>query len=387
MKFVKYGLRCVIRIYFTVLYEFWRFVTKVNDNKVLFISDVREKLGGNLACVWDYLGDKQYLKTSYLKGDRRDVISIKRFNSMIYDFATAKYILLEDYFRYTSYVRPKKGQQICQLWHACGAYKKFGYSRANGNENIKIHKGYKKYEKVITSAESIRVNYAEAFGVPIKKVQATGIPRTDIFFNESISKDIRDNIYQKYPIFKNKKVILFAPTYRGLRAEDATYDFDKLDYEKIYNKLHGEYVFVFKWHPALYNNMKKNNVFSKFIKAYPEFYIDVSGEREINDLLLVADVLITDYSSVIFEYVLLDKPIIYFTYDLDKYKNSRGLYYDFEEYIYGEKVSSSDKLIDAIRKGDLKKELREKFVDKFMSACDGKSTERVCRWIFSDSEG
>lgn len=387
MKFVKYGLRCFVRIYFTVLYEFYRLTTRVNDKKVLFISDVREKLGGNLACVWDYLDDNQYLKTSYLKSDRRDVISIKKFNKMIYDFATAKYILLEDYFRYTSYVRPKKAQEICQLWHACGAFKKFGYSRANGNEHIKIHKGYRKYTKVITSSDSIREKYAEAFGVSIEKVRATGIPRTDIFFDESIAESARKNIYQKYPMINNKKVILFAPTYRGLRAEDATYGFDKLDYERIYNEFHEEYVFVIKWHPALYNNLKQNDSFSRYIKPYSDFYIDLSAERDINELLLIADILITDYSSVIFEYALLDKPIVYFTYDLEKYENSRGLYYDFKEYIYGEVARCSDELIYAIRNCNMKSEMRKKFVNRFMSACDGKSTEKVCRWIFDGTEG
>lgn len=387
MRFIKYGLGCAIRIYFTVLYEFFRLITRVNKNKVLFISDVREKLGGNLSCIWNSLNDSKYLKTTYLKSDRRDVISIKKFNDMIYDFATAKYILLEDYFRYTSYVRPKKEQEICQLWHACGAFKKFGYSRANGSENIKIHKGYKKYTKVITSSESIRGKYAEAFGISLEKIRATGIPRTDIFFDKSVAKKIKHNIYKKYPVIKNKKVILFAPTYRGLRAEEATYDFDKLNYEKIYNEFHEEYVFIIKWHPALYNNLKKNDSFSKFIKSYPAFYVDLSAERDINELLLVADVLVTDYSSVIFEYALLNKPIVYFTYDLEKYESSRGLYYDFSEYIYGEVARCSDELIDAIRKHSMNTEMRNKFINRFMSACDGKSTEKVYRWIFYDTEG
>ena len=151
MKFFRYVWKCFGRIYFTVLYEFFRITTKVDGKKVLFISDVREQLDGNLAYVWDYLDDNAYVKSTYLKADRRDRSSVRGFNQMVRDFATSKYILLEDYFRYTSYVRLRKGQEICQLWHACGAYKKFGYSRAEGNEHIKIHKGYRKYTKVITS--------------------------------------------------------------------------------------------------------------------------------------------------------------------------------------------------------------------------------------------
>ncbi len=384
MSFIKYGWRCVIRIYFSILYEVFRFTTNVKENKVLFISDVRGSLEGNLAFVWNHLNDKQYLKTSYLKSDRRDIISIKKFNKMIYDFATAKYILLEDYFRYTSYVRPKKGQEICQLWHACGAYKKFGYSRAKGTENIKIHKGYKKYTKVITSSESIRDKYAEAFGISLDKVKATGVPRTDIFFDKSIHQSIKERLYQKYPVLKGKKIILFAPTYRGLRAEEASYDFSRLNFERLYKEFNGEYIFVFKWHPALYNNLKKSDTFTKYIKSYPDFYIDLSGEREINELLVIADILITDYSSVIFEYALLNKPIIYFTYDLEEYRNGRGLYYEFEEYIYGDVACTCDELITAIRNENMEYEKRKIFIERFMSACDGKATDKTCDWLFDN---
>ncbi len=386
MRYIRYGFRCLVRVYFSVLYEVFRMMTKVDEDKVLFVSDVRGSLEGNLACVRDYLDDERYKKTTYLKSDRQDRVSISTFNKMIYDLATAKYILLEDYFRYISYIRPKEGQEICQLWHACGAYKKFGYSRAKGTEGIKIHKGYKKYTKAITSAESIRDKYAEAFGISLDKVKATGIPRTDIFFDEGMSEKLRECFCQRYPIAKDKKIILFAPTYRGTSADDATYDFSKLDLEKIYRALKGDYVFLIKWHPALYNKLKKNDTFAGHIAPYPDFYIDMSSEREINELLMAADILITDYSSVIFEYALLDRPIIYFTYDLEEYENGRGLYYAFEEYIYGDVVYDDDGLITAIREENMAEEKRKRFIERFMSACDGRATERTCKWIFDDIE-
>ena len=384
MNLFQYVWKCFGRIYFSVLYELFRITTKVNEKKVLFVSDVREKLDGNLAYVWDYLDDNAYVKSTYLKADRRDRSSVRGFNQMVRDFATSKYILLEDYFRYTSYVRLRKGQEICQLWHACGAYKKFGYSRVEGNEHIKIHKGYRKYTKVITSSEDIRVNYAEAFGLALDKVQAKGIPRTDLFFDEKLKQEKRECIYQKYPMLRKKKVILFAPTYRGKRAEDARYDFEQIDYKKMYEQFHEEYIWVFKWHPALYNNLKRNDVFSNHIEPYKDFYFDLSKEREINELLLVADVLITDYSSIIFEFSLLNKPIIYFTYDIDKYKNGRGLYYSFDTYVYGAVTENADELIKAIQRQELKPDLREAFHQRFMSACQGNSTEVVCRWIFEE---
>ena len=109
-------------------------------------------------------------------------------------------------------------------------------------------------------------------------------------------------------------------------------------------------------------------------------------ERDVNDLLIVTDILITDYSSVIFDYLLLNKPIIYYAYDLELYKQERGLYYDFEDYIYGLVAYNMDELIKAIKKPDMMNSKRNEFNEKFMKACDGKSTERVYDYIFKSNK-
>ena len=128
--------------------------------------------------------------------------------------------------------------------------------------------------------------------------------------------------------------------------------------------------------------MKKNNSYNEY-KNYPDFYYNLSEERDINDLLLVTDILITDYSSVIFDYVFVDKPIIYFTYDLESYvQNGRGLYFPFEEYVYGEVTKTSDELLEAIKKGSMEEEKRKVFKGKFVGACDGTSTKKTYEWVF-----
>lgn len=376
----------MLRVYFIIIHEILRKVTSIEKNKVFFISDVRENIEGNFEYIWKYLDEYKYNKVVYLKGDRRNNGGILSFNRMIYDFTTSEVILLEDYFRYTSFVRLKKEQELCQLWHACGAYKKFGYSRLNGNENIKIHQGYKKYTKVITSAEAIRENYAEAFGISIEKTKATGVPRTDVFFDEQCKVEKCAKFYEEYPELKNKKIILFAPTYRGKRAEDASYEFDEIEFESLYQQLKEEYVIIFKWHPALYNNLKRKHILVYDESKYKDFFYDMSEKREVNDLLFVADILVTDYSSVIFDYALLNKPIIYFMYDIEQYEGGRGLYYELEEYLYGPIAKTTNDLIMAIKEEKNFKIERQKFIDKFMSACDGCATERVCQWIWGNEE-
>ncbi len=386
MSIGRYVKSFILRVYFIIIHEILRKVTSVEKNKVFFISDVRENIEGNFEYIWKYLDEYKYNKVVYLKGDRRNNGGILSFNRMIYDFTTSEVILLEDYFRYTSFVRLKKEQELCQLWHACGAYKKFGYSRLNGNENIKIHQGYKKYTKVITSAEAIRENYAEAFGISIEKIKATGVPRTDIFFDEQCKAEKCAKFYEEYPELKNKKIILFAPTYRGKRAEDASYEFDEIEFESLYQQLKEEYVIIFKWHPALYNNLKRKHILVYDESKYKDFFYDMSEKREVNDLLFVADILVTDYSSVIFDYALLNKPIIYFMYDIEQYEGGRGLYYELEEYLYGPIVKTTNDLIMAIKEEKNFKIERQKFMDKFMSACDGCATERVCQWIWGNEE-
>ena len=373
----KKGIKLVCLI---LINRILRIFTKIEKNKVLFLSDVRETLGGNLELVYNMLPDTKFNKKVSLKADRRAKRGIKEGLELHVDLATSEYIILEDLSRATLSIKLKKGQQLCQLWHAPGAFKKFGYSR---KDITNVHSAYRKYTKAIVSSKEIEHCYAEAFGITEDKVKATGIPRTDMFFDKKSTEEKKEKLYFTYPKLKDKKVILFAPTYRGTPfSNDASYDFSKLDLQKIYDELKDEYVFVFKWHPAIYNNIQRGITEMPDISKYNDFYIDLSEYRDINDLLLVTDVLVTDYSSVIFDYALVNKPVVYFTYDLEEYENGRGLYYEFKDYVYGEVAKNSNELIDAIKNENMSSELRASFMEKFMEACDGNATEKTCKWIF-----
>lgn len=372
----------IFKIVFTKIFScIFCILFRLKKNKVLFISDVRNVLDSNLKYVYDNLDGNKFEKIVDLKQDRAYHRSFFKYIKTIYDLTTSKYIILDDFVFYIGHIYLRKEQEVVQLWHALGAFKKFGYSR---NDLKNIDKGYKKYTKVITSSENIRECYSEAFGVTIDKVKATGIPRTDMFFDKENIKEKKEEIYLKYPELKNKKVITFAPTYRGKSLRDAHYDFDKLDVDKIYNELKEGYIFIFKWHPAIYNNIKLGNIKGYDLEKYNGFFIDLSDNRDINDLLLVTDILVTDYSSVIFDYLFVNKPIVYFSYDLPEYEAERGLYYPFNDYVYGDITKNTKELIDSIKKEDLTIETRKAFKQKFMEACDGDSTKKTCDWIFGE---
>lgn len=390
MKYIKKIIKKIRKaciIIFNIISNRFFGLFPIKENRVLFLSDVRKEIGeGNLAYIYNYLPEK-YEKITFFKADRSVRRSLIEKIKLMYNLSVSKYILLDDFSASTAYMKVRANQDLIQLWHGPGAYKKFGHSRAKEGgdlENRIVHPGYKRYTKVIASSEDIRPCYAEAFSVDIKKVKATGFPRTDLFFNKKEMNKKIERIRKKYPFFKDKKIILFAPTYRGVKVKDAYYDFDKINLDKIYNKFKNDYVFLFKWHPALEVNLKKGKVEGYDLSKYKDFYYDLSDERDINDLLLVADILITDYSSVIFDWAFLNKPIIYFAYDSEEYKNGRGLYFDFDEYIYGPVAETTDELIKAIKKEDLCLNKRKKFMKKHLGACDGNSTKKTYEWIFEN---
>ena len=391
MNFIKKRIKKIITmckiLIFAIIVRLVSLVLKLKNNRVLFLSDVRNVLDGNLKFVYDMLDDSKCEKVVSLKSDRKEKRKIKEKFRLLYYLATSKYIILDDYSRMISIMKVKKGQEICQLWHGAGAFKKFGYSRQDKNKKWtdKIN-GHKNYTKACVTADNIRWCYAEGFGMNIENVKATGMARTDIFFDKAYIKQKKEELYNTYPYLKKKKIILFAPTYRGTSLKHSYYDYEQLDIDKIYKEFASkDYVFIFKWHPGLYYQMKKKEIMPYDLEKYPNFYYDFSESRDINELLLITDVLITDYSSVIFDYALLDKKLVYFTYDYEEYQQDRGLYFDFDDYVYGKITKNTDELIEAIKDNNLMEKEKTVFMDKFMNACDGKSTKKTCEWIFEEN--
>ena len=356
----------------------------LKEKDVLFLSDIREELGGNYLPLYEPLKQKGYnvicdFKSSKKIKDPKDVY-IRR---MIH-LARAKYIVLEDFHVDTADIRVRKGQELVQLWHACGAYKKFAWSRAQGHEEISIHPGYKKYTKAITSAEEICPIYADAYRISPDKVKATGIPRTDLFFEKEYIQTLRGQYEEKYPLLKGKKIVLFAPTYRGTSVGNASYPFEKCDPEMLQEALGDEYVFIYKWHPAIYANLASKNKKAFDGSALGKYAIDLSKERDINELMIISDILVTDYSSVIFEYGLMRKPIIYYWFDINENHLGRSAYFEMEDYVYGNVAYDEDELIEALQNPDLCMDKRQVFMERFMSACDGHSTEKTIDWVFNN---
>ena len=357
--------------------------TNLNPRGVFFVSDTCDALTGNLQCIYDSIGEG-YEKQVYCRNKHVHPQTAEDIRQIARGLATCKYVFLDDVLNYTEFMDTVPGQQIIQLWHACGAYKKFGFARPDGETGgVRVSKGHRKYTAAIVSAEEIRGCYAEGFDIPVDRIHATGIPRTDVFFDATYKKQAVERVLSKYPAIADKRKILFAPTYRGTRIADANYDFDQLDPKAFLEALGEEYTLLLKWHPAMAGNLAKGAPYPYERYLDGVTCLDVSDD-DITDLMLASDLMITDYSSAIFEYLLTDKPVIYYVYDIEQYAGARGLFFDFEEYLYGETAHDQEELVRAVQAANLMEDRRQQFRDKFMSACDGHATERVRKLIFEE---
>ena len=369
MCFIKRLLQKIRYIDFILLYKIYCFKNVINDKKVLFLSSSRDTLTGNFLYVYNEIEKRKKYEINYiLKKNLKSKFSFNEKRKLAKLISMSKYIFVDDFCPIIYTLKLRKKTNLIQLWHAMGAFKKVGYSREKNKKAYSLT--HRNYTAAIVSSESIRKNYAEAFGISVNKVHALGIPRTDIFFDDNYKNNVIDILYKKYPVLKRKKVILFAPTFRGSSQNNAYYDFSCFDFKRLSDIFSKDYVCIYKLHPFIKNR-------PEYDLENDKFYLDLSNEREINDLLFITDILITDYSSVIFEYSFFKKPVIFYMPDLDDYKNSRDFYYPLSKYTYGPVVKNFDNLIEEIRneKIDLKK-LKE-FNTFFCSSCVGDSSKKV----------
>ncbi|MDK2809149.1 MAG: CDP-ribitol ribitolphosphotransferase / teichoic acid ribitol-phosphate polymerase, partial [Clostridiales bacterium] len=324
---------------------------EVKRNRIVFISNRRNDMSGNFEFVYDILKKDKSLDMRFVLDDR-GIKQMSYANAFRYGYycATSKVILVDDYAGLLYKIPRRPGTTMMQLWHACGAFKTFGYSRLGKPGGQKqTSPAHRNYDYCIVSSKEIAKYYAEGFGISLEKPIATGIPRTDIFFDEAYKKQATESFYQMYPKLKNKKILLFAPTFRGNGKMSGFYPVEKFDVAKLYEELGGEYAIIIKHHPFVQD---RNEIPEK----YEDFILDMSENSELNDLLFVTDVLVSDYSSVIFEAALLDIPMLFYAYDLQRYISSRGFYYEYEDFVPGKIVSSFAQAVSAIKKRDFEVE-------------------------------
>lgn len=342
---------------------------------VLFVSSRRTDLTGNIAYVNNVLQEKNAKVFFWLVPGKTKYMTYKAMTSLAYKLARSKVVVVDDFTPILNEVWVMKHRKLIQLWHACGAFKTFGFTRVGkaGGPN-QTSSNHRYYDYAIVSSTEICRFYAEGFGIDEKSVKALGVPRTDDFFDEAYAVQIREKLYEQYPQLKGKKVLLFAPTFRGHGAGTANYPFAKFDVKTILEQLDDEYMVIIKHHPFV----EKKHPVDDSVK---DRVLDLSSESEINDLLFITDLLITDYSSVIFEASLLDIPMLFYVFDLEDYVVNRDFYYPFKNFVPGKIVRTSEQIVEAVRTSDYELQKVKTFKHRFFDHLDGKSSERVADFI------
>ena len=350
--------------------------SQIVPNRITFLSNRRGELSGNPADVYEIIKDDDTLEIKMLLDDNpMHRMSFKNLYTFAKLYSTSRVVIIDDFYELTSMVDKKNDVKLVQVWHACGAFKTFGFSRLGKPGGPKqTSMNHRMYDRAIVSSKEIRRFYAEGFGIPIGNVVATGVPRTDMFFDEQVANEMKANFYRDYPEWQDKKIIMFAPTFRGNGRLTGHYPMEKFDLKEVADALGEEYGIIVKMHPFVNNPVE-------IPKGYENRIIDLSENSEINDLLFVTDILITDYSSVVFEASLLDIPMLFYAFDLSEYIATRDFYYEYEPFLPGKLTQTQGELVDAIKNEDFEMEKIEPFKHKFFDNLDGKSAERVAAMI------
>lgn len=344
---------------------------------VVFTSDSRAELGGNLGLVHDRMVerslDRRVRLQTILKGSVRARRRMVDRGRLAWLLARADVILVDDYQPALTLLPPHPRVRIVQLWHAWGAFKTVGYSRigkpGGPNPYSRVHKNYT-YATV--GSEHEVPFYSEAFGLPESSVVATGTPRMDEFLNPDNQDASRRRALDAIPAARGRRVILFAPTFRGDGARQASYPTEIVDMA-AFHALATEIdaVVVLKLHPFVPDRFE-------IPSRLTDRLIDVSGSSiDVNDVLLIADVLITDYSSLVFEYSALGKPMLFFAFDLDDYVASRDFYEPFEAFAPGPIVGSFPELLAAIRSDCFDLDRVDRFARTHLPSAPGSATDRI----------
>ncbi|HCD3585610.1 TPA: CDP-glycerol glycerophosphotransferase family protein, partial [Staphylococcus aureus] len=325
--------------------------------------------------VW-ILNNKDILEDYPILNDE-NVKIINRFSWEYFYYVTvAKYFILN--MRQPKWLVKKKNQTILSTWHGT-PLKRLVFDMDNVTSASKSYKQdfyqqSRNWDYLIAANKYSEQIFERAFKYPTSNILTYGYPRNDILSN--YNQEYKNKVKQKLNIPTDKKVILYAPTWRDDEYHGVgQYKFSlNLDLEQMRQELGEEYIVLLRMHYFISDRLD--------ISEYEGFAFDFSKYNDVNDLYIVSDILITDYSSVFFDYANLKRPILFYTYDLDKYKDElRGFYIDMEKDLPGPLLFDSSEVINNIKNIEVVnnnyKERYESFYNKFCLLDDGKATKRV----------
>lgn len=363
-------IEVIIAKFIVLLISIITYPLSIKHNKITYISYTSNNIPTNMKLISRYIkknNDEIYEVFLTKKFENTIKDKITYFVELIkqgYHIASSRVVIIDGNNFVVSNTIKKNKTKVVQIWHSCGAIKKFG-------EDFKRKYKINNYDYVITPSTTAIPFMASGFGMEENKILPLGYAKTDFLLSNSHLKKYRKEMEDKYPCLKDKKVVLYAPTFRG----DAVYEKKYLDFDfnKTGELLGEDYIVIAKLHPILSNT--KVEITVNNVK-------DMTNEN-LYKLFTVADVLVSDYSAIIYDFSLLEKPIVLYVPDIEEYKDERGFYFDYKEFAPGEMVYNEEELVDVIKKEKYNIDKVKKLKYTYFDYVDGKSTERIGDFILN----
>lgn len=362
-------------------------VFPVNKKIIIFESNTGRNYSGSPKAVYEEMTaqglDKKYKCVWILKNINTTIpgeaLKIKHKTFKFFYYMSVAGIWVSD-SRLPKYIVKKGEVKYIQTWHGT-PLKKLALDMTNidmaGNKNIdRYHRNFIRDTRTwdyLVSQNNFSTNIFRRCFDFHKDMLEIGYPRNDVLINCNTSEYI-GKLKTELGLPNDKKVILYAPTWRDNQYyKPGVYKFaSAIDFGYLKENLSDDYVMIVKYHYLV----KENIDWSK----YEDFIYQYGEDKDIAQLYLVSDMMITDYSSVMFDYSILKRPMIFFTYDLEDYKdNLRGFYFDFLEEAPGPVVLTNEELLASIKNYDYD-EFADKysaFHDKFNHCDDGKASQKI----------
>ncbi len=372
-----------IKRFLPAVYEHFR-KDPVEENKVIILQQ-RSSLNSSCKSIYHSLKDDPYFNVIFHELRSKKVSAVRYYQNaalFVADFATARAVITHEQSEILGSIDIRPESLFIQLWHGL-PLKKLRLSIA-GMPGYKSLKGFEEYPEsnydiVTIAAPEWRPVFEEFMGLekdtPV--IQSLGIPRTDQFYDKEYIDRCYEKLHSRIPASTEKKVILYAPTYRGLEPNRVAPD--EIDIGMFAEKLSDDYILIIKHHQTL-------STWPEIPQQYRDsFAYDMTkgSGMDINELMTVSDICITDYSSLVFDFAIYERPVVFFAYDEDEYCDERGFYYTVGELGAGPVCRTNREVVDYIADidnrfdaGDMKK-----FKERFIRDCDGHATERIIKII------
>jgi CDP-glycerol glycerophosphotransferase (TagB/SpsB family) len=347
----------------------------VRENRVVLATARLPVLEGNLAFIHDAIrrwrpGTDIALELrpySYgLAGKLAYMAQMVRGTWLVH---TSRLVVVDNAYLPVHVAPHRAATTVVQVWHATGALKRFGADTVGGLAEPERRFLHRHYDYAVTAGEASREPWSRALRVPVDRVLALGTPRTDGLFDPERLAAARARVLTAYPSLVDRRVVLYAPTFRGRgRRKRGT---QALDGRRLRELLPADHALVVKSHPNL----------DPATQPVTGFDIVADPGSDMNDWLAAADVLVTDYSSSIFEWALLNRPLVLLVDDLESYERDPGLYLDYRTGMIGHQVRDTEgvagAVLDSVDGSD-----RDAFIARNLAACDGHASERfVARFL------